>query len=495
MRTNLAGGARAWSWWGPLAMAAAIVVVRLPSLSEPAWASDDGFFTAGGLLLSRGVTLYAGVLDINPPGIYWLYRLMVALGTVQHHLLTQLVAMVATVAVSLLTYGVAARVAPRSAALLAGSLTGIVLSLPTLDGDLLNVELAALPIFVGALLLAFSRRAAVLVVAGLLLAFAYATRPSFALDTLALAVPLLSGEDRLRRVLAVAVGGVAGLAMVVSALWLQGSLGAYVTVVMPADHSYIAWANEGTLWPLVVRLSFLAVVGSAVFWRTRTPAARLATVWLFTSVAGSSITPREITHYAHEAVPAIAFAVALLVTRLPLRRWRIPAYALALVVVVFGAEMVLYLPPKDHYPNFSWTALPAYYANWFEYAAGARTWTQYADQFPGSAPTDSAEARMFKTLAGSTPIRLTVIGDRPWLFVDSGALPASRFIATNSAFWQVKGEPAELAGKIRSGCAGVVVYEPGSGDWRADLEAGGYQRVSGTPWPTYLTTRTTAGCP
>ena len=125
MATKAAGGARNRLGWAPVAMAAAIVLVRLPSLSEPAWGSDEGFFTAGGLLLSKGITLYAGVFDINPPAVYWFFRLLVALGAVQHHVVTQLVAMAATVAVSLLTYGIAARVSARSTALLTGTLTGL----------------------------------------------------------------------------------------------------------------------------------------------------------------------------------------------------------------------------------------------------------------------------------------------------------------------------------------------------------------------------------
>jgi hypothetical protein len=504
MKTNSATTDLSRRLWGPLALAAAVVLVRLPSLSEPGWGSDDGFFTAVALQMSKGVPLYAGVFDAHPPMIYWLYRLLVGLGVVQHHVLTQLVALLATVAVAVLTYAVATRVTQRSTALLAGALAGVVLSIPTLDGDLLNVELLALPLFLGALLLAFDRRPPILVAAGLLLALALATRPSFLFDSVALAVPLLAGAGRVRRIAAVAAGGAAGLAAVAAALWLQGSLGAYVTVVMPANHSYIAWANEGTDLPLYLRLAFLFAVGAALFWRARTPAGRLAVAWLFASVAGSSITPREITHYAHEAIPAISFAVALLVARISRRRLRIPAYGLALVAVAFAAEMVLYLPgvqtslesghaPRDMYPNFAWTALPAYYANWFDYAVGARDWAQYSSRFPGSTATDAAEARLL-TLTGRAP-RLTVIGDRPWLFVDSGATPATRFIATNSAFWQVAGEPAELAGRIRAGCAGVIVYERGSGDWRADLEAGGYRRLPDAPWPTYMTDSSAAACP
>ena len=91
-------------------------------------------------------------------------------------------------------------------------------------------------------------------------------------------------------------------------------------------------------------------------------------------------------------------------------------------------------------------------------------------------------------------MRIVVLGDRPWLFVDSSALPATRFIATNSAFWQVAGSAAEVADRIRASCADVVVYQSGPGDWAGDLQAGGYRLLEGMPWPTYLRSQSAGSC-
>ena len=489
--------------WRPLALAAGIVLLRLPSLSEPQWASDDGFFTAVASISSRGVALYAGVYDNSPPVIYWVLRGLFALGALHDHLPVQLLATVAVVASALLTYAIVKRVAPVSTALLAGSLAGLALSLPTFDGDLLGVELVALPLFVGALLLSFGNRSIGPLAGGTLLALALATRPTYALDSLALAVPLLSGDDRFRRMGLVAVGALAGFAAIAAVLAAEGSLNAYLTVVLPSDRAYLVWANVGTLLPLYTRLAVLALGCLAVLSRCRTTAARLVTVWVFASVAGSSMTPRELSHYAQEAIPALAFAAALMAARV---RRRVIAYPVAALSLVLAAEMVLFLPGAQtqiesgrpahalvHYFNYS--ELPSYYWNWFGYAAGARSRDQYTAWFPGEATTDAAEAVRLRGLAGPEPLRIVVLGDRPWLFVHSGALPASRFIATNSSFWQVDGSAAEVAARIRESCADVVVYQDGPGDWAGDLEAGGYRLLDGMPWPTYLRTRTAGSCP
>ena len=85
-------------------------------------------------------------------------------------------------------------------------------------------------------------------------------------------------------------------------------------------------------------------------------------------------------------------------------------------------------------------------------------------------------------------------GDRPGMWLHVGALPASRFIATNSSFWQVSGSAAEVAHRIRNSCADVVVYQSGPGDWAGDLQAGGYRLLEGMPWPTYLRSHSAGNC-
>src|SRR5579863_8960893 len=99
-------------WAVRLGIALGVAIVRLPTLTEPAWYSDDGFFMSVAWLTSQGLRLYSGVYDNSPPAIYWLYRLMLALGAGQHHVVVQAFAASAVIASSVLTFEVARRIAP-----------------------------------------------------------------------------------------------------------------------------------------------------------------------------------------------------------------------------------------------------------------------------------------------------------------------------------------------------------------------------------------------
>jgi len=480
-----------------------VILVRVPSLFEPRWYSDEGIFTTVAWAAGRGRALYSGVYDNTPPVIYWLFRLAQALGSLEHHSVVQLLAMVAATSAAVLTFEVSRRSLRPSTAALAGALAGLGLSLPVLDGDLLNVELAALPFFLGALLLAFSRRGALLLVSGALFGIAIATRPSFALEGCALAVPLLAAPERLRRLCLVACGlGLTGT-VVLALLAGQGSLAPYLAQVLPADHAYLLWSNGGTLFPLLLRLGALTAVALISLHRATTPAGRLAAVWLPAALAAASLTPRELTHYSHEAIPPLSFAVALAVGRVR-RSWLVVVPA-ALAVIV-GAEAVLILPaqetaflngstaPRPYLHNFSYQGLPTYYSNWLELVLGRETATAYADRFPGSPAVDRSEAAFLRSQPGSADAQLIVLGDRPWLYIKTGMLPGSRYVATNSAFWRVPSAPGEMAGALSNACARFVVDETGSSDWQPSLASGGYVRLPGAPLPTYRSERAGGDC-
>lgn len=491
-------------WRARVALALGVVAVRIPSLTEPAWYSDDGFFMSVAWLTSRGLRLYADVYDNSPPGIYWLYRLMLLLGARDHHFVVQAFAAVAVASVAVLTFEVARRLASPWPALLAAVLTGVLLSMPVLDGDVFNVEIAALPFFMGALVLAFGRGWASAAAAGALLGFAVAIRPSYVVDGLAVAAALLM-SDRVAQRLAAAVAGIGIVGiLVVVGMWAAGSLQAYFDTVGPADHAYLVWSNGGSLAPLLLRLAVLAVAGAFMFFRAHTAPGRVLAVWIAAAVAGASLTPRELTHYVHEAVPAIAVGASMLAGRVS---WKPLGVAAALAAAVLASEAVLIvpaqetarmqgyapLPPLLH--NYGYAGMLGYYGNWLGMVSGARSVAAYDAWFPGQASKDDAElAHMQRWGLGSA--RILVIGDRPWLYVKGGVRPATPFLATNSSFWRVTWAPVLVGHAIAAGCADFVVdVDGGSPEWIAALKGAGYQEIGATPWPTYRPLTASSSCP
>ncbi|HEY2598466.1 MAG TPA: hypothetical protein VGJ79_08300 [Candidatus Dormibacteraeota bacterium] len=485
-----------------IGIAVGTILIRLPSLTEPRWYFDEGVFTTVAWATSKGLPLYSSVYDLQPPGIYWLYQLIIALGAGEHHFVAQIAGALFAVATAVLTFVVSMRFMPLRPAALAGAMTGFVLCIPTLDGDLLNVELAALPFFLAGLLLAFSRRWPLIAASGALVGVAVVIRPSFVFDSLALLIPLLGGGQRVWRLVLAGAGAAAALGAAALALAIEGSLATYLSLVVPSDHTYALAGNGGTFTPMFVRLVVLGVVSVIFLIRAKTERGRLLAVWLPASLAGSSLTPLEYTHFFHEAAPALAFAIALRVSGF---RWRwhlAPQAALALVIF---SEAVLILPsgqtavmesrppqiPLRH--NFGYWDLPAYYANWFAFASGLRSQSQY-EQWFNEVGRQDAESSLLHHLARSSSDHLLVLGGRPWLYVESGMLPATRYVTVCNASCIVPSEITDVRSSLMGDCAYVVVAVSQLPYWQGDLNADGYVAVDGAAWPTFRSSRPAGQC-
>jgi hypothetical protein len=485
-----------------LALILAVLVVRLPTLSEPRWFSDEGTFTTVAWLQSHGLRLYADVFDNSPPGIYWIYRGLLAVGGATHHVVVQLALAAAVLGTVVLVYRITLQWFDGRVAVMAALLCGVGLSLPTLDGDLLNVEVAALPFFLGALVLALSDRRGSALAAGMLLAVALVIRPSFAVDGAAVAVALLSSPSRFRRILQGATGATLVAAIVALVLLAQGSFDAYGVRILPAQRAYLVWSNGGGLLPLAFRIAVLGAIAALWFRGARGTRWRLLAIWLPASIAGASLTPRELTHYVIEAVPPVAVALAGLAmgmvrpgrARRP-RLWLVSAGSLVALVVC--AEVILIAPaqetsllagttaPRPFLHNFSYADLPGYYGRWLA-GLGAPHAATDAQGFPGPFATEAAAAQALERIDAPRKERLVVLGDRAWVYFLSQRLTATPYVAMNSAFRLLPDGSADVAATLDAHRAGLVILaDAPPGDWLGRLRADGYVQVAAAPWPIF----------
>src|SRR5439155_10777589 len=115
-----------------------------------------------------------------------------------------------------------------------------------------------------------------------------------------------------------------------------GSLAAFVQAAVPVDRAYVLWTNRGSSLALLLRIAFLGAAAAAGLARARSTRARLLAVWLPAALAGATLTPREFLHYAQEAVPPLALALALVAGRLRPRPLAVPAALAAAVVALMG---------------------------------------------------------------------------------------------------------------------------------------------------------------
>jgi hypothetical protein len=461
-------------WVSFLAVAALFVLLRVPSLLEPPTFNDEGTYSDIGWALDHGAVLYRDVWGHYTPGMYWLGA---AVNLVNTSVLAFHLVLAAAVAVTALGIWLfCRRLASPPVAWVATVAFVVLSSLPTLEGDILYVEVVGAALVVWAMLIVARRSAATAragIAAGVIAGGAMLFKPTFGADAVAVAtIPMViavasgrrPGRSEARTVLAVAAGVVGLLGVAALALSVGGSLPGLVDVLTHQDEAYLQSANGGggvgvspsggtgvaLLLMTATRIGVVLVAGSAITWwlaRRRHLAASVAAWWLTWDLAAVVVSALGLAHYAQQMEPALCGCAALLATRLvhavPLRQ-----VALAVVSSVIGwlvcvialiaptAEASLVVPQQlstfvtsivsphvvTHYLGGGWERL-----------LGLTSTATYEAGF-GPQPA-LVRATVAAIDAHSRPgDHVFVWGRVPWAYSLSGRFPAGRYTSLNSSY-------------------------------------------------------------
>jgi hypothetical protein len=372
------------------------------------------------------------------------------------------------------------------------------MSVPSLEGDLLNAEIAAAVLVAWAMVVLTGdgaprwRAGAAGVVLGMALAF----KAVFVVDAAAvLAIPLWmarSGGTSWRRAvptMAIVAGAAAGLvALVVAVVALTGSLGGLLDVVFRQDVSYlqlttgpggsVVRAASGTrllstvllLARIAVPLVGLGLLAWRLSFRGRLWGAILAW-WLGCDLAGVMVSDRGFSHYAVQAEVVVALTAATLaVGAWRRRRW----HRLAAVAVVLGAWpviwLVLFVPgaevalangrslPRLENGSFRTTQIFEYYRLSWEHATGATSTPTYEAFFPTDMVRQRAAVALFERY--SVPgQRVFVWGTIHWSYALSDRLPAGRYVSLNSAYAVDPGSQPRLLAELKARPPAVLIAD------------------------------------
>jgi 4-amino-4-deoxy-L-arabinose transferase-like glycosyltransferase len=498
-------------------------LLRAPSLLEPPWAADEGAYANIGRALHLGGVLYRTVWDNKPPGIYWLAAAVSAGGASVLRIHLALLVLVA--AGTALVWAAGRRLASPGVGLTAALLFAVLASLPNLGGDQLNAEVAgAVCAAAGILVLVFRpstgrRRAAA---AGGLLGAGLLFKATFAADLLAaLAVPLLAAVAAGRRpgraevavAVAVAAGAVATVAAALVPLALQGSLPAFVDVVVHQDARYAQWAQltgprggepiafdatPSLLLQAVGASRLLAVLAAGaaaalLLARRRHRGAALVAWWLACDLAVCMADARGFTHYAQQMEAPLALAAALAAAALWRRRDRrsrllAPLALLAVWPVIVGA---LFLPragaalaqhhrlPPVFLEGTSGRQLPAYYARAAGVLLGGTRLDAYRATFAGSEyPADQARAALLRRHSRPGDPVFVWGWTSSWVYALADRRPAARFVWMNSAYHLYRGADPLLVADLTARPPAVLLAEqPLTAELRTLLTRRGYALV------------------
>jgi len=411
--------------------AAALVALRVPSLFEPRWYTDEGIFAAVAHDLLRGHMLYSEAWDNKPPLIFATYAVVQALfgpGVLPLHavgLAASLAALVALIATGRALFGL-----PRAA--LAGCLFALLVGTPVIEGNLAMTEtfmvvpttLAVLT-FVRAQARPEEERSVRYLACGALLGVAAGYKQVAVCDLLAVLVMVALTHARpWRSAAALLLGFAAPQALFAAVFLAAGAFGAYWYAVVGSLGLYADLAREGAAARLSGWLPALLITA----WLARrrlagdeVPLAAFPALWLAFTIAGAAAGAFPFPHYLQQAAPPAALAAVSIPfawERDAAARTLVAATAVLIAALVVGQFAAAFRERRQLDPV-------AYYEAFFE--GDFRTLSDPHDEyfFDGSAVTVRDVVRQVEADGGGRT--LYTWSELPWLYAAGGYTNPTRY--------------------------------------------------------------------
>lgn len=450
--------------WLPIGVISIILLlIRLPSLLEPTWYSDEGTYADIGYALAHGAHLYTDVWDNKPPGVYWLASLFVT--RVPPGLGFEVIAFALAATTSLCTWRVGAHLVGARAGMVAGACVAVLISLPNLEGDLFNAEPAgAAATAVAVLLLVRSNKRRRLAIAGsgVALGVAVLFKAVFVVDVAAVAAMVFILRHsrspgtlwRDYRWLAAGFFGVLGVAAL--ALLRTGSLGAAMGVIFSSDTSYVASADNfgpgSTTWQLAfaaLRLLVPLAIAAAVAWRWRrtNSSGACIVIWAAFDIAGVWISARGFFHYIQQAEASLCLLAVFAASAVWHKRLGRAAGVAAILALLPLCEVILWipraqtavadgaaLPGVEQAEAFPIEKVPAYYLDGYQSLFSKAAGVRFDDLFPTDLTKQREAVALFRTHTRPGQ-RVFVWGTIHWAYVLGDRVPAGRYVTLNSAYY------------------------------------------------------------
>jgi 4-amino-4-deoxy-L-arabinose transferase-like glycosyltransferase len=421
---------------GVVAGIALVVILRLPSLTEPYWYGDEAMYLAIGNSLRAGAVLYRDVFDHKPPVLYFIALWAeTQLGFRLWLMASQLVAVVAL-------YDVTRRWWRSSiASLLTVGFYALWTSLPYFEGIIANAELFVLTfVILGVWCLARGKTWSWQMASGFCLGLAFLTKAPALFDVIAVwwGWQLWLGTAQKQT-----------LTEWVKKTWLQ-SWWYGVGVAVPIAISFVWYAARGAFveyvkygwlynWLYVGRwgLEFLPAWARIFFstpvkavlllvfllgcWWLRSwwkPVGRWLVGWIALALFASTLSNRPYPHYWLQLI--LPFSLTLgywwwsrqkkssstLITQV--------VFA-SICVLTFGVSVWLRVEP---YP------VRSAYQRWWSYARGQVPWDVYAAEFQSFV---AGNRQVLNTLPFGPGDRVYIWGNNPALYAESGLPLVTRY--------------------------------------------------------------------
>ena len=395
-----------------------VFLLRLPSFFEPYWYGDEGIYLAIAQAIQRGAVLYRDIWDNKTPLLYLIYSLIPTL-------------LWAKITATVCVLGTVYFVKKITKSSLAALTTGVLMSLPTLEGTIANAELYfTLPIVIAAYVVIARERndrgnlskdcfanARNDITIGICLALAFLIKVPAVFDFIGLFLAYFVITRKIKPFFVMAVPVVLSFSIFLLYFYFQGALSDFFIASFSQNASYVA-IDSGPFSklsnPLIVRAIILFAVSllTVFVYLKKLISKELFTVvlWFGFSLYGALLSNRPYLHYLLQIIPPAVILGYLLLKNI--KKYYLVFFVFCLVI------FNLYSSFKDAF------RLPTkyYYQNFYDYVTGQKSWVDFANWFDGRTVTNYKIANQ---ISGNN---LFVWGDNAFIYVLSQIPPTTKFI-------------------------------------------------------------------
>lgn len=387
-------------------------ILKIPSLFEPYWYGDEAIYLTLGQALRKGEWLYRDIFDHKPPIIYWLsaavggnlfwFKLMgmaVCVLTIIgfYQLLKRL--NISKIGVPLLVFG-------------------LLITLPVIEGNIVNAELLFLLPVVWAFFLGIKpKNYKHVLLAGGLFGLATLIKVPAIFEGAALGGYWLINRQKniFKNGILLTMGIIIPIAASFGYFYTQGLAQDYLKYAWTYNLSYTAtWKSSSIFDNLWVKFVIVLAVFGFSWWKNRklSNVAKLVSIWIPVSLFAAMLSNRPYPHYLIQAATGISLATALIWKNHQEKLWGI-FLGLLLAATIWHYKF-------GFYPTFS------YYSNFISFVAKTKSKDEYFRWFDPNLASDYKIAEIILRSTNKND-RIFVWGDRPTIYALSQRSPAGHY--------------------------------------------------------------------
>lgn len=414
-----------------------VAVLHLPSLFEPYWYGDEGIYLTLGMAVRKGLVLYRDIHDNKPPLLYW----TAALAGSQFWL--KFILMIWHLLIIAFFYRLAKIWSGKDnwIPVIATGLLAVLTMLP--EGNIANGEIfMILPVIEGMLVLnqeSGNRKqetAGKYLLIGFLFSMGFLFKVPAIFDFIAAAIFyvffLSAGiKDTISRIFKkniwLMIIGLLG-PIILSLIYYatRGGFEPYLRSALLQNVGYLSsWktgdnpAHEPFVISGLMLRAIILLIWTAGLWIARLKfklslKTSFASLWFLFALFGALLSERPYPHYLIQpAVPAALLLVVLFIDKAKIAK------------IVVGLQIAMTIAAYLFVGFWSYSILP-YYQNFFSWATGNKTQTEYFSFF-GEQVNRAYKIAEYIRNTTSSDDKIFIWGDDPYIYPLSQRLPAGRY--------------------------------------------------------------------